>query len=126
MKTCSWMRLWVSIVSIVGLLVLLGQVSGSAGEALSPEGEILVAQATPNDHPDMSAITTLTRSFLLFAGAYQLIDASGGACAGQCQVANPLTDACSCPSGYTAMPSARILADVTGGTCGSFQYICAK
>jgi hypothetical protein len=126
MKTCSWTRLFVSIVSIGGLMMLLSQVSVPAGEAQSLEGGTLVAQATPNDQPDESAVPTLTRSFLLVGGAFQLVDSSGGLCIGQCQVVNVLTGGCTCPSGYTPVPSARILTDVTEGTCGSFQYICAK
>jgi hypothetical protein len=126
MKTCSWTRLLVSIGSIGGLLMLLSQVSVPTGEAQSLEGETLVAQATPTDQPDESAAPTLIRSFLLYGGAFQLVDSGGGACIGQCQVANALTGGCTCPSGYTPLPSARILVDVTGGPCGSFLYICAK
>jgi hypothetical protein len=87
---------------------------------------MLVAQATSNDQPDQTASPTLIRTFLLYAGAFQLVDNAGGVCTGQCAVANPLTGGCTCPSGYTPLSSARILTDVTGGDCGSFLYICAK
>jgi hypothetical protein len=126
MNTCSWTRLLVSIVSIGGLMMILSHGSVSAGEAQSLEGGTLVAQATPNDQPGESAVPTLIRSFLLYGGAFNLVDNPGGVCAGQCAVANVLTGGCTCPSGYTPLSSARILTDVTGGTCGSFLYICAK
>lgn len=126
MKMCSWTRLLVSIVSIGALMMLLGQGRVSAGEAPSLEGGTLVAQATPNDQPDESAVPTRIGSFLLFGGAFHLIDQGDSPCSGQCQVVNALTNGCTCPSGYTPLPSARILADVTGGPCGSFLYICAK
>jgi len=126
MKMCSWTRLLVSIVSIGGLMMLLSQGRVSAGEAPSLAGGTLVAQATPNDQPAEGTAPTLIRSFLLFGGAFHLIDQGAGPCIGQCQVANALTGGCTCPSGYTPLPSARILVDVTGGTCGSVQYLCAK
>jgi hypothetical protein len=107
-------------------MMLLSHGSVSAGEAQSPEGGMLVAQATSNDQPDQTASPTLIRSFLLYGGAFHLVDNPGGVCAGQCAVVNVLTNACTCPSGYTPLPSARILTDVTGGECGSFLYICAK
>jgi hypothetical protein len=126
MKMSSWTRLLVSIISIGGLMMLLNQVSVSAGETSSLAGRILVAQATANDQPDQGVAPTALRSFLLYSGSYQLIDNSGGACVGQCQNPNVLTNDCTCLSGYTAVRSARILVDVTGGQCGSFLYICAK
>jgi hypothetical protein len=126
MNTCSWTRLLVSIVSIGGLMMLLSHGSVSAGEAQSLAAGMLVAQATPNDQSEESAASTLIRTFLLYGGAFHLVDNAGGVCAGQCAVPNPLTGVCTCPSGYTPLSSARILTDVTGGDCGSFLYICAK
>jgi hypothetical protein len=126
MKIYSWTRLVVSIISIGGLMLLLNQGSVSAGETSSLEGRMLVAQATANDQPDESLAPTALRSFVLTSGSYQLIDNSGGACLGQCQTPNVRTEACTCLSGYTAVISARILVDVTGGPCGSILYICSK
>ena len=108
-------RLLLSAVAIVGVLMVLGQTSAFAQSA-DPQGN----EATP----------ALLRSFLLFGGAYQQIDAASGLCAGQCGVINQWTGGCTCPNGYVALPSARILVDVTSGTegatCGAFLYICAK
>src|SRR5688572_4009440 len=120
MNTCSWTRLLVSIVSIGGLMMLCSQVSVPASEAQSREVGTLGAQAIPTDQPDERAVPTLIRSFLLYGGAFQLVDSGGGACLGQCQVVNALTGGCTCPSGYTPLPSARSLVDVTGGPCGAF------
>ena len=116
----------VSIIAIGGLIMLLNQVRVSAGETSSLEGRILVAQATANDQPDQRVAPTAPRTFLLTSGSYQLIDNTGGACLGQCQTPNALTEDCTCLNGYTPIQSARILADVTGGPCGSFLYICSK
>jgi hypothetical protein len=126
MKIYSWTRLVVSIISIGGLMLLLNQGRVSAEEMSSREGKILVAQATANDQPDQGVAPTALRTFLLYSGSYQLIDNTGGACIGQCQNPNVLTNDCTCLDGYTAVQSARILVDVTGGPCGSFLYICAK
>jgi hypothetical protein len=102
------------MLAIGGLMMLLNQGRVSAGDAPS------------HDLPYQSAAPTVNRSFLLYGGAYQDIDLGQGVCAGQCAVANALTGDCTCPSGYTPVVSARILLDVTGGTCGSFLYICLK
>ncbi len=126
MSTCSWTRLLVFIVSIGGLLMILSQVSVPVGEAQSPEGGTLVAQATPNDQPDQSAAPRIARSFLLYGGAYQRAEDAGGDCIGQCVVANVLTSDYTCPSGYTPLSSARILVDVAESMGGSFLFICAK
>jgi hypothetical protein len=126
MKMYSWTRLLVSIIAISGLMMLLNQVRVSAEETSSLEGRILVAQATANDQPGQGVAPTAPRTFLLTSGSYQLIDNTGGACLGQCQTPNALTEDCTCLSGYTAVISARILVDVTGGPCGSFLYICSK
>jgi hypothetical protein len=126
MNTCSWTRLVVSIVSIGSLMMILSQVRVPAGEAQSLEGGTLVAQATPNDQSDQSAAPTIARFFLFYGGAYQRADDSGGACIGQCVVANALTSDCTCTSGFTPLSSARMLVDVPEGMCGSFLFICAK
>ena len=111
----SRIGLLLSAVALIGVLMALGQTSAFAQSA-DPQGQ----GATPAQ----------LRSFLLFGGAYQQIDASSGLCAGQCGVMNQWTGGCTCPSGYVALPSARSLVDVSSGqeetTCGAFLYICAK
>ena len=114
MNRRSWMRRWVSMLAIGGLMLLLNQGSGAAEDPLS------------TDPPYQSVAPTVNRSFLFYGGAYQKVDLGQGVCVGQCAVANAWTGACTCPGGYTPLASARILTDVTGGTCGSFLYICAK
>jgi hypothetical protein len=107
-----WMRRWVSMLAIGGLMLLFNQGSGAAEDA--------------TDLPYQSDAPTVNRSFLLYGGAYQKVDLGQGVCVGQCAVANAWTGACTCPGGYTPLVSARIMFDATGGTCGSFLYICAK
>jgi len=114
MNLRSWMQRWVSMLAIGGLMLLLNQGSGAAQDVPSPD--VLY----------QSDVFTVQRSFLLYGGAYQKVDAGQGVCVGQCAVANAWTNDCTCKSGYTPLVSARILIDVTGGTCGSFLYICAK
>ena len=110
----SWRQRWVSLLAITGLILLVNQGRGAAQEAPTP------------DLPYQSDAPSANRSFLLYGGAYQQVDAGQGVCAGQCATAKALTGGCICPSGYTPVVSARILVDVTGGTCGSFLYLCAK
>jgi hypothetical protein len=114
MNRRSWRRRWVSMLAIGGLMLLFNQGSGAAQDAPSP------------DLPYQSDAPSPNRWFLLYGGAYQKVDVGQGACVGQCAVANALTGDCTCPGGYTPVVSARILFDATGGTCGSFLYICAK
>jgi hypothetical protein len=114
MNRRSWMRRWGSRLAIGGLMLLLNQGRGTAQEVLSP------------DLPYQSDAPSAKRSFLFYGGAFQKVDLGQGVCVGQCAVANAWTGDCTCPSGYTPLVSARILVDVTGGTCGSFLYICAK
>jgi len=70
------------------------------------------------------------RSFLLFGASFQEVDEGTEACAGQCLFPNPLTNDCTCPSGYTPVKSARILVDVGEdpniSTCGSHLWLCLK
>jgi hypothetical protein len=110
----SWMRRWVSMLAISGLMLLFNQGSGAAEDVSSTE------------LPYQSVAPTVNRSFLFYGGAYQRVDLGQGVCAGQCAVTNAWTGDCTCRSGYTPLASARILIDVTGGMCGSFLYICAK
>ena len=114
MNQRSWRRRGGSLLAIGGLMLVLTQGRGAAEEASSTH---LPYQSDP---------PSANRSFLLYGGAYQRVDLGQGVCAGQCATANALTGDCICPSGYTPVVSARILVDVTGGTCGSFLYLCAK
>jgi hypothetical protein len=111
----SRIRLSLSAVAIVGVLMVLGQTRTFAQSA---------------DPQDNGATPAQLRSFLLFGGAYQQVDAATGLCTGQCGVINQWTGGCTCPNGYVALPSARMLVDVSSGqegaTCGAFLYICAK
>ena len=112
MNRRAWRRRGGSILAIGGLMLLLNQGSGAADDA--------------TDLPYQSDPPTVNRAFLLYGGAYQKVDLGQGACVGQCATANAWTGDCTCPGGYTPLVSARILYDATGGTCGSFLYICAK
>jgi hypothetical protein len=107
-------RLLLSVVVMVGVLMVLGQVS---------------AYAQPAD-PQSQAGTQALRSFLLFGGAYQLIEQAAGNCDGRCNFRNAWTDNCTCPNGYVPLPSARMLVTVGEGqnidTCGAVLFICAK
>jgi hypothetical protein len=110
----SWRQRWGALLALAGLMLLVNQGRGAAQEAPAPH------------LPYQSNAPSANRSFLLYGGAYQKVDAGQGVCVGQCAVANALTGDCTCPSGYTPVVSARILFDATGGTCGSFLYLCAK
>ena len=105
---------WLLAVAIVGVM-MLGQ---------------LPALAQSADRQSEGAASTLARSFLLFAGSYQEVDEGTEACAGQCLFPNILTNACTCPSGYTPIQSARILTETGEGenvaTCGSTLWLCLK
>jgi hypothetical protein len=107
-------RILLSAVAMVGALMVLGQPSAFAQSA--------DAQGL--------AETQALRDFLLYGGAFQQIDSATAPCSGQCNIANVLTNSCTCLDGYTPFPSARILVQVGSGTnvatCGSFLYICAR
>ena len=87
MNRRSWMRRWVSLLAIAGLMLLVNQGRGAAQEAPAP------------DLPYQSNAPSPNRSFLLYGGAYQKVDAGQGVCVGQCAVANALTGDCTCPGG---------------------------
>ena len=87
MNRRSWMRRWVSLLAIAGLMLLVNQGRGAAQEAPAP------------DLPYQSDAPSGNRSFLLYGGAYQQVDAGQGVCVGQCAVANALTGDCTCPGG---------------------------
>ncbi len=105
---------WLLVVAIIGV-AMLGQ---------SP------AFAQSADRQGDGAAPTLVRSFALFGGSFQEVDASSEACTGQCLFRNVFTNDCTCPSGYTPIESARILTDVGEGdnvtTCGSSLWICLR
>jgi hypothetical protein len=101
------------MLAIGGLMMLLSQ------------GRVAAGDTPANGLPYQSDAPTLNLPFVLYGGAYQVIDLGQGVCAGQCAVANALTGDCTCPSGYSPLVSARILSDVTGGLYGSFLYLCA-
>ena len=114
---------------IVGLLLILGPMSLAAAQDAEPFGGLTaIAQAAPSGEDAQSTARSSIFPFLLYGGAFQLIDNSGGACTGQCVFINPQTGTCSCPSGFRADAAARILTDAAGGgfPCGSVLYICGK
>jgi hypothetical protein len=98
-----------SVLAVVGLLMLIGPMSALA-QSLGSGNQLA------------------TRSQLLDGGSLQIIDTAEAPCSGQCAVANWQTGACTCPEGYTAIPTARILISVgsgeEGSICGSFLYTC--
>jgi hypothetical protein len=58
-----------------------------------------------------------------FGGAYQLDDNVPGNAG--CRVANPITQACSCPSGFSASPL-RVQVDGSQGLIGSGIFTCGR
>jgi hypothetical protein len=113
MKVSTQIRLFVSIVSIVSGMLILGQVSVFAqssdlgGDALTPSVTI--------------------RQQIVNGGFFQLVDAANTPCSGQCATPNWQTQQCSCPQGFGPIPTARVLVDVAGQPgilCGSIQYVC--
>jgi hypothetical protein len=98
-----------SVLAVVGLLIVIGPMSALAQSAGS--GNKLA-----------------TRTQILDGGSLQIVDTAQAPCSGQCAVANWQTGACTCPEGYTPIPTARILISVgsgeEGSTCGSFLYTC--
>ena len=107
-------RVLLSVAAMVGVLMMLGQMSVFAQSA-DPEGQ---------------TGTQAIRSFLLWGGAYQVIEQSEGNCDGRCNFRNEWTGGCTCPNGYVALPSARMLVTVGSGqdvdTCGALLFMCAK
>jgi hypothetical protein len=83
MNRRSWMRRWVSLLAIAGLMLLVNQGRGAAQEAPAP------------DLPYQSDAPTPNRSFLLYGGAYQQDD-----------TAHPLDIAAAppLPSGWALVP----------------------
>ena len=107
-------RALLSVAAMVGVLMMLGQMSAFAQSA-DPEGQVG---------------TQAVRSFLLWGGAYQVIEQAAGNCDGRCNVINEWTGGCTCPNGYVPLPSARMLVtvgtDQNVDTCGSLLFICAR
>jgi hypothetical protein len=127
----TWLQkrgLW-AVVVIAGLLLMLGPMSLAAAQDAEPFGGLTaLAQAAPTGQGAQGDAQASTFPFLLYGGAFQLLDNAGGMCTGQCAFINPQTGDCSCPSGYTADAAARVLTDAAGDgvTCGSVLYICGK
>ena len=105
---------WLLVIAIIGVAIIgqlpaFAQSANGAGEGVTP---------------------TLVRSFALFGGSYQEVDATSEACTGQCVFKNVFTNDCTCPNGYQPIESARILTDTGEGqevtTCGSTLVICLK
>ena len=112
MNVRSRKALFLSVLSILGLLTMLGQTN---------------ALAQPSD-----ATPRLTIGQQVFSGgSYQVIDTAVAPCSGQCEVANWQTNACACPPNFIPVQAARILIDVAGGptggsTCGSTLFTCVR
>lgn len=127
----EWLQkqgLW-AVVVIAGLLLILGPMSLAAAQDVEPFGGLTaLAQAAPIGQGAESDPQIAGFPFMLYGGAYQVLDNSGTPCTGQCAVGNPFTGGCSCQSGFTAVPTARILTDSAGGgsPCGSYLYVCGK
>lgn len=114
MKVWSRKRLFVSVVTIVGVAVMLGQLSAFAQSPGS-------GSATQ---------TTQQRVLLGYSTGYQQLDNSGegNACNGSCYRENPITGDCTCAQGWTAIPASRALVDVAEPPliCGSFVFACVR
>jgi hypothetical protein len=113
MRKSSRKRLFLSVLAMVGLMMISGQMS-------------VFAQASdPSTSPSQSLA-----SFLVHGGFYQLVDASGMGCDGQCPVGNWLAgNQCMCPEGFVGIPIGRVLTDVPGAPnnqCGSILFTCGK
>jgi hypothetical protein len=127
----KWLQkrgLW-AVVVLAGLLLILGPMNLAAAQDAEPFGGLTaIAQAAPTAQGAQSNAQASTFPFLLYGGAFQLLDNAGGACTGQCAFSNPQTGDCSCPSGYTADAAGRFLTDAArgGNICGSVLYICGK
>jgi hypothetical protein len=127
----EWLQkqgLW-AVAAITGFLLILGPMSLAGAQDTEPFGGLIaLAQAAPTGQETQSDAQATGRLFLLYGGAYQVLDNSGTPCVGQCAVNNPFTGGCSCQSGFTAVQTARILTDTAGGAtpCGSYLYICGK
>jgi hypothetical protein len=112
MNVWSRKHLFLSVLAIVGLLMMLGQMN---------------ALAQPSDVTPRVTIGQQVFS----GGSYQVIDTASPPCSGQCEIANWQTNACACPQNFIPVQAARILIDVAGGptggsTCGSTLFTCVK
>jgi hypothetical protein len=116
---------------MAGAVLLLTQMPIAAQEAHPIDGHIVLAQAMPNDHQGLGRAERIL-PFLLFGGSYQIMDATGEPCVGQCAFPNAITNSCACPEGFSGVDSARILVDIGVNqegsllTCGSTLVMCLK
>ena len=103
--------------------------NAETGACSCPAGATLISTRVVSDNPQSMIGTkigicvrqTVTPSD--FGGAYQMDDPVPNALA--CRAANPLTGACSCPSGFVASPI-RVIADNGPHLFGSHVYTCNK
>jgi hypothetical protein len=106
--------LFVSIVSVISVILMLGQVSVFAQPA-DQQGENLTPSVT-------------LKSQILNGGFFQVVDIAVPPCSGQCATPNWQTGQCACWQGFTPVQAARILTDqgsgAQGSTCGSILYVC--
>lgn len=114
MKVSSLRYLFVSVLAIVGLMMMVGQMS---------------AFAQSSNLEDQNATPRLTIKQQLFHGGFfQVIDAAIAPCSGQCVVTNWQTGACTCPQNFFPEEIARILIDAgtgpEGSICGSTLFAC--
>ena len=121
----------VAVVLIAGAVLLLTQSPLAAQEAPAFDGQIVLAQARPNDQQDLGRAEQRILPFVLLGGSFQLVDNTGAPCTGQCLFPNALTATCACPEGFIEVDSARILVDVPQPegpplTCGSTLVMCLR
>lgn len=94
-------------------------------------GAMLLATHLPLAAQEEPPLSGQLRTFLLLGGSFQIVDATGEACLGQCAVPNVRTGECLCPEGYTPVGSARILIDAIDAqgeptSCGSTLVMCLR
>jgi hypothetical protein len=111
MNLSSRKHLFLCLVVLVGLTLMVGQLS---------------AFAQPSGPADQNPTARSFLSRVVNGGIYQVVDNIGGntLCKGQCATPNWQTSGCSCPDGFTAFEIGRFLTDATGAQCGSTQFMC--
>jgi hypothetical protein len=102
MNVCSRKRLFVSAVALVGLTIMLGQMSASAQPTIKQQA--------------------------FNGGFFQVIDVATAPCNGQCAIANWQTADCTCAPNFVLVEVARTLISVgtgaEGSICGATIYTC--
>jgi hypothetical protein len=95
-------RLFVSAVALVGLTIVLGQMSVFAQARLKQQ--------------------------IVNGGFFQVIDSAIAPCTGQCAIANWQTATCNCPPDFSLVQIGRTLISVgsgeEGSICGATLYTC--